>query len=156
MADKLIVVSQRDLVALLDYSQPDEEKDIEREPENDNPAHIVYVIRRLREQAQEEDGWPIEEASASRTRKENPMFVLIVEYKGDYEEDPGALPVDIHGPFETLVDAQAYAERYRERQGLPGPATGENNEIWTDAGWYFGIVQPRRDPVDSLPGSIGA
>jgi len=74
------------------------------------------------------------------------MYVLVVTLQGDHEGP------DIHGPFETVTDAQAYAERYRERQGLPGPATGDNNELWTDAGWYFGIVSPRRDPADVLPG----
>lgn len=77
------------------------------------------------------------------------MYVLIVDYEGDYE------PADVHGPFETVTDAQAYAERFRTRQGLPGPATSENNDVWTEAGWYFGIVQPRRDEADSLPGSGG-
>lgn len=77
------------------------------------------------------------------------MYVLIVDHTDDYDGP------DIHGPFEAIVDAQAYAERYRERQGLPGPATSDNNETWTDAGWYFGIVQPRRDEADSLPGSGG-
>lgn len=66
------------------------------------------------------------------------MLVLIVTYDGD--DGP-----DIHGPFATVADAQAYAERYRVRQGLPGPATPENNDSWTESGWYFGIVQPRRD-----------
>lgn len=46
--EKLVPVDADDLEALLDYAQPDEEKDIEREPENDNPDHVVYVIRRLR------------------------------------------------------------------------------------------------------------
>jgi hypothetical protein len=58
--DRLVLVSHRDLTALLDYAQEDEEADIEREPENDNPRHIVYVIRRLREQAASEDSWPVE------------------------------------------------------------------------------------------------
>ncbi len=74
------------------------------------------------------------------------MYVLIVSYDRDYEAP------DIHGPFETVTDAQAYAERYRERQGLPAPATPGNNDEWTEAGWYFGIVQPRRDEADVLPG----
>ena len=74
------------------------------------------------------------------------MYVLVITYDGDYDA-PG-----IHGPFEAVVDAQAYAERWRERQGLPGPATPGNNEEWTEAGWYFGIVQPHRDEADSLPG----
>lgn len=74
------------------------------------------------------------------------MYVLIVDNDRDKEA------ADVHGPFETIVDAQAYAERYRVRQGLPGPATPENNDVWTDAGWYFGITQPRRDSGDVLPG----
>lgn len=74
------------------------------------------------------------------------MYVLVVAHLGDYDAP------DIHGPFTETQDAQAYAERYRERQGLPGPATPENNDTWTDAGWYFGIVKPRRDTLDSLPG----
>jgi len=74
------------------------------------------------------------------------MYVLVITNDGDYEGP------DIHGPFEEVVDAQAYAERYRERNGLPGPATSENNDTWTNAGWYFGIVQPHRDLSDVLPG----
>lgn len=63
MPDMLVPVSRDDLLALLDYVQPDEEKDIEREPDNDTPGHVVYVCRRLREQAEVDDGWPIEEDS---------------------------------------------------------------------------------------------
>jgi hypothetical protein len=74
------------------------------------------------------------------------MFVLVITYDGDYEGP------DIHGPFEAVQDAQAYAERYRLRNNLPGPATSENNYAWTEAGWYFGIVQPTRDSADKLPG----
>lgn len=74
------------------------------------------------------------------------MYVLVIDHDGDFESP------DIHGPFQTVVDAQAYAERYRWRQGLPGPATSENNEIWTDEGWYFGIHEPKRDVFDVLPG----
>lgn len=77
------------------------------------------------------------------------MFVLVVTLDSDYEAP------DIHGPFQTVTDAQAYAERFRVRAGLPGPATPENNETWSDAGWYFGIVKPRRDPDDILPGGKG-
>jgi len=66
------------------------------------------------------------------------MFVLQVSNENNnYDE------ADIHGPFPTVASAQAYAEDYREMQGLPREATPENNESWTDAGWYFGIVQPR-------------
>jgi hypothetical protein len=75
------------------------------------------------------------------------MYVLIVQYPG-YDLPP----VAVHGPFETVEDAQAYAERYRERNDLPGPATPENNEVWTDKGWYFGIERPDRDVNDVLPG----
>lgn len=57
--DKLVLVSHADLVALLDYAQEDEERDIEDNEENDNPGHVVYVIRRLREQAETSDSWPV-------------------------------------------------------------------------------------------------
>ncbi len=71
------------------------------------------------------------------------MFVLVVTYDDDY-----ALP-DIHGPFPTVANAQAYAARYRALVGLPREATPENNETWTDAGWYFGIFEPRLEPLVS-------
>lgn len=69
--------------------------------------------------------------------REGVPYVLIIDW--DHE---GA---DVHGPFETIGEAQVYAEDYREARGLPREATGENNDIWTDAGWYFAIRQPRRE-----------
>ena len=50
-AHSAVVVNLNDLVALLDYVQPDEERDIEENPENDTDVHIVYPIRRLRKLA---------------------------------------------------------------------------------------------------------
>jgi hypothetical protein len=65
------------------------------------------------------------------------MYVLIVLDNEDVT--PG-----VHGPFSTVTDAQAYAERFRARNFLPVEATSENNEAWTDEGWYFGIFEPTR------------
>jgi hypothetical protein len=48
-----------DLRALLDYVQPDEEKDFERlEEGNDAESHIVHRIRRLRERVEQPGPWP--------------------------------------------------------------------------------------------------
>jgi hypothetical protein len=65
------------------------------------------------------------------------VYVLLIDYDGEYD------PADVHGPFATLLEATEYAENWRETNGLPRVATAENNEEWTAAGWYFGIVQPR-------------
>jgi hypothetical protein len=59
--------------------------------------------------------------------------VLIVS-KDDYGTP------DVFGPFDSIEEAQAFAENYREAQNLPREASPENNDIWTDAGWYFDIV----------------
>lgn len=67
------------------------------------------------------------------------MFILMIDNTEDYE------PADIHGPFDSVDEAKVYAERWRERNALPGPATPENNETWTDAGWYFGIFPLKKD-----------
>lgn len=63
------------------------------------------------------------------------LYTLVVTHDEDYA------PPDCYGPFESVNDAAAYAEDYREAQGLPREATPENNDIWTDRGWYFGIVE---------------
>jgi hypothetical protein len=62
--------------------------------------------------------------------------VLLVANDGD-----GApiLDAGIYGPFSTVVQAQAFAEQFRERHGLPIEATPENNEAWTNDGWTFAI-----------------
>jgi hypothetical protein len=67
------------------------------------------------------------------------MHILMIDTESDYE-----VP-DLHGPFDTLLEAQQYAERWRARQGLPIEATPENNDEWTEAGWYFGIFEPRKE-----------
>jgi hypothetical protein len=67
------------------------------------------------------------------------MYVLIVDCSWDYD---GADP---HGPFETVAEGRAYAERYRAKLCLPIEATPENNEAWTDLGWYFGIKHIRNE-----------
>lgn len=67
------------------------------------------------------------------------MQILMIDHDGDYD-----VP-DLHGPFDTVLEAQQYAERYRAKQGLPVEATPENNDTWTEAGWYFGIWEPRKD-----------
>lgn len=79
-------------------------------------------------------------------------YILIIHEQTDHGHPGFDGTPGLHGPFETVVDAQAYAERWRVRNGLPGPATAKNNETWSDAGWYFGIVEPRRDSADTLPG----
>lgn len=57
------------------------------------------------------------------------------------------------GPFETIHDGQVAALDYRQRHSIPGAAniepTPEENDAWTEAGWYFGIVPI--DAPDSLP-----
>lgn len=66
------------------------------------------------------------------------MYVLLIDHTEDYG------PPDVHGPFDSVEEAQSYAMSWREANGLPVEATPENNDEWTDAGWYFGIFQPRR------------
>ena len=66
-------------------------------------------------------------------------FVLLVDHESDYDSS------GVHGPFDTLEEAQAYAERLRTLLDLPAEATPENNDIWTGLGWYFGIVQPVKE-----------
>lgn len=65
------------------------------------------------------------------------MHVLIVQQ--DYD-----IP-DAYGPFETVPEAQAYAEEYRRRAGIDhlAEATPENNEAWTELGWLFAIREVR-------------
>lgn len=66
------------------------------------------------------------------------MYILMVDLDdGSYD------PPELFGPFDALGDAQAFAEDFREVNGLPREATNENSEAWTLAGWYFGIVQPQ-------------
>lgn len=64
--------------------------------------------------------------------------ILMIDFDGDYDV------ADLHGPFATVEEAQGYAERFRAANGLPVEATPENNDAWTEAGWYFGIFEPRR------------
>jgi len=58
MSDDLIIVHRKDLLDLLDYVQEDEERDVSMNPDDSN-HHIIYTIRRLREEASTEDSWPI-------------------------------------------------------------------------------------------------
>lgn len=76
---------------------------------------------------------------AAMQEGEEAGYVLLVDNDKDYEV------ADVHGPFDSVPEAQRYAERLREKLGLPVAATPENNEEWTNAGWYFGIVQPRQE-----------
>jgi hypothetical protein len=66
------------------------------------------------------------------------MFVLVVHSP----EDDGT--PEVHGPFSSVRRAKAYAEEFRRANGLPIEATPENNEPWTELGWYFGIFEPKR------------
>lgn len=66
------------------------------------------------------------------------MHLLIVTHGND----PCYQPPSVLGPYRTVAEAQVAAEDYRRRQGLPVEATPENNEAWTDLGWYFGIFEP--------------
>lgn len=71
------------------------------------------------------------------------MQVLIIDTTTDYE-----LP-EVHGPFDSVYDAQVYAREYRKRSGIPGhenvQPTSDENEAWTEAGWTFAIQElPRR------------
>ena len=66
-------------------------------------------------------------------------FALLIDRTDDYE------PPDIHGPFDSLEDGQAYAERWRNNLNLPAEATPENNDTWTKMGWYFGIFEMKRE-----------
>jgi len=67
------------------------------------------------------------------------MYVLLIDHEDDYD------PPAVHGPFDTLVEGQEYAERWRAQNGLPIEATQENNEDWTNLGWYFGLFQPTKE-----------
>lgn len=62
--------------------------------------------------------------------------VLVISAPSDESYDPPALK----GPF-TMEEAVAFAEDFREKNGLPREATNDNNEEWTNLGWYFGIVE---------------
>jgi hypothetical protein len=64
-------------------------------------------------------------------------YCLLVDRQNDYEP-----PVPF-GPFSSMEVAQEFAEQFREENGLPREATPDNNEAWTNAGWYFGIFEMR-------------
>lgn len=66
--------------------------------------------------------------------KGSTRYVLVVNADGAYN------PPSVYGPFGSVRAAQAFAEDYREDHDLPREATPANNEQWTNAGWYFGIV----------------
>ena len=70
------------------------------------------------------------------------MHVLLVDHGNDYD------PPDVHGPFESIKEAQQYAEKFRALNDLPPESAPENNEIWTEAGWYFGIFEPFKVDFD--------
>lgn len=62
--------------------------------------------------------------------------ILLVDRTNDYD------PPVLFGPFDTVKEAQDFAEDFREANGLPREATPENNEKWTEQDWYFGIFEP--------------
>jgi len=64
--------------------------------------------------------------------------ILMVDKDRDYD------PPSLFGPFDTVKEAQDFAEDFREANGLPREATPDNNEEWTNAGWYFGIFEPSK------------
>lgn len=64
------------------------------------------------------------------------MYALVV---ADADSIPALADFTLHGPFVSVEAAQEYAEQFRAARSLPVEATPENNEAWTDAGWYFGI-----------------
>lgn len=66
------------------------------------------------------------------------QYVLLVDVDEDYD------PPDVYGPFESVNEAAAFAENFREANDLPREATPENNEAWADRGWYFGIFELRK------------
>ena len=70
------------------------------------------------------------------------MYVLLVDHENDYG------PPNVHGPFESIEEAKQYAEKFRALNDLPPEATPENNEIWTEACWYFGIKEPFKMDFD--------
>jgi hypothetical protein len=70
--------------------------------------------------------------------KEDKVHILVIDRTDDYG------PPDLHGPFESITEAQGYAAKWRSLNNLPVEATPENNEEWTNAGWYFGIFEPTR------------
>jgi hypothetical protein len=62
-------------------------------------------------------------------------ILLIDRDTGDY------IPPELFGPFDTVEEAQGFAEDFREANGLPREATSDNNEEWSNAGWYFAILE---------------
>ncbi len=81
------------------------------------------------------------------------MFTLI------HGADGGMLAeVDFtaYGPFESIQAAQTAAEEIRGERGLPREATPENNDIWTDAGHWFGIVPARGDALKAFADVVGS
>lgn len=68
--------------------------------------------------------------------------VLLVDHDSFEYDIP---PVSVFGPFDTVEEAQRFAEDFREENNLPREATAENNEIWTGAGWMFAIVEPQKE-----------
>jgi hypothetical protein len=65
-------------------------------------------------------------------------YALVAQYEPDYG------PPEVFGPYESVEEAQSAAEDVREHYSLPREATADNNDAWTEAGWYFGIVELRR------------
>lgn len=74
-------------------------------------------------------------------------YVLVIGHPDDMAVT-ATDPPDLHGPFDTVREAQQYALDYRRTNGIPGTTnvnpSEEENEAWTDEGWYFAIVQPRK------------
>lgn len=79
----------------------------------------------------------------TQTYDEPECHILVI---ATTDEHITVAPPNLHGPFESLHDAQVYARDWREAHDIPGhenvQPTSEENEAWTDAGWYFGIFTP--------------
>lgn len=80
------------------------------------------------------------------------MLVLVIQTAEDYGSPP-----EIHGPFDTIEEAQEYGRDYRLLNDIPGGAnvlpTEEENEAWTEAGWTFTVSPVQYEVVpDDLSG----
>ncbi len=62
-------------------------------------------------------------------------YALLVSY------EPDGSDYSMYGPFCSIQEASTYAEDFRRDNDLPVEATPENNDQWTNDGWYFGIQE---------------
>lgn len=84
------------------------------------------------------------------------MHILVMQHTDDI---PLVDPPGLHGPFDSVREAQVYARDFREAHGIPGhenvEPTAAENEAWTEEGWYFAIVSPLKQTVEQMNAEAG-